>query len=324
MIKLNCEIIIGNYKFTYVNRVTINKSYDTFTDTALITLPNKFKDENADLLEIFEEGDIVEIKLGYYPELITRFKGYLTKKVPNSPAIFQCEDEAWQLKKQSLANYSELDVTLEELISANYSGEFDVEDVNIGDWQIQKGTTLIDVFEELKKIGLFSYFEDEILKIKWKSSITNETTNKLDFQWNIIEGNNLRYIKANEIDVVSYGVSKQDDGTLLESFAYYDADNVAVVALTNPGGTLNKYSIPNSTQANLDKIVLRRLPNLYYTGTIGSIQLFGKPVFNIGDKAELTDRKFKERNGTFSTKSITDEFGIDGYRQLVEIDQELT
>ena len=99
MIRLNCEIIIGKYRFTYVNQVTINKSYDTFTDTATIVMPNKFKDTNDNLLEIFNEGDAVEIKLGYYPDLTTRFKGYLVKKVPNSPAVFECEDEAYKLKK---------------------------------------------------------------------------------------------------------------------------------------------------------------------------------------------------------------------------------
>jgi len=308
-----------------VNRATINKSYDTFTDTATIVMPNKFKDTNDNMLEIFNEGDAVEIKLGYYPDLITRFKGYLTKKVPGSPAIFQCEDEAWKLKKKGLINYSELGISLNDLIKANYSGTYEVEDVELGDWQIQKGATLIDVFEELKsKYGLFSYFEDEILKIKFKTSIINEITKKLDFQYNIIDGENLQYIKANEIDVVSYGVSKQDDGTLIEAFAYYDENNAAKVQTTNPGGTLNKLDIPGQSQSNLNKLALRRLPNLYYTGTIGSITIFGKPLFNIGDRAELTDNKYTERNGIFTVKSIIDDFGINGYRQILELDQELT
>lgn len=324
MIRLNCEITIGNYRFTYVNNVIINKSYDTYTDTAFITMPNKFKDTNDNILEIFQTGDAVEIKLGYYPELITRFKGYLTKKVPGSPAIFECQDEAWKLKKQGLNNYSKTGITLETLIKDNYSGKYEIEDVEIGDWQIQKGSTLIDVFEELKNLGLFSYFENEILKIKFKTSIINETIKKLSYQYNIIDGENLKYIEANEIDVVSYGVSKQDDGSLIEAFAYYDENNEAKVQLTNPGGTLNKLSIPNQTQSNLNKLVLRRLPNLYYTGTIGSITTFGKPVFNIGDKLELIDSKYTERNGTFAVRSITDEFGINGYRQTLDIDTKLT
>ena len=323
MIILNCEIIIGNYKFTYVNQVTINKSYDTFTDTATIILPNKFKDTNDNLLSIFNEGDAVEIKLGYYPDLITRFKGYLVKKVPNSPAIFQCEDEAYKLKKTSLANYSKTGITLDTLISDNYSGTYECEDVNIGDWQIQKGSTLLDVFKELKELGLFSYFEDEILKIKWKSSITNDVTKKLDFQYNIIDGENLQYIQANEIDVVSYVKSPQSDGSLIESFAYYDENNVAKVQATNPGGTLNMFRSPDQTQKQTDNLALKRLPKLYYTGTVGNITIFGKPIFNIGDKAQLIDNKFTERNGVFTVKSIQDDFGVNGYRQTLALDQKL-
>lgn len=324
MIRLNCEITIGNYRFTYVNNVTISKSYDTYTDMATITMPNKFKDTNDNILDIFSEGDAVEIKLGYYPELITRFKGYLTKKVPGSPVIFECQDEAWKLKKQSLGNYSKTGITLETLIKDNYSGKYEVEDVEIGDWQIQKGSTLIDIFEEIKDLGLFSYFEDEILKIKFKTSIINEVTHKLSYQWNVIDGENLRYIKANEIDVVSYGISKQDDGSLVEAFAYYDEDNNAKVQTTNPGGNLNKLSLPGQTQTNLNKLVLRRLPNLYYTGTIGNITTFGKPAFNIGDRAEIIDQKYTERNGFFAVKSIIDEFGVTGYRQTLQIDTKLT
>lgn len=324
MIRLNCEIRIGNYKFTYVNNVVIRKSYDTYTDTAVITMPNKFKDTNDNILEIFNVGDEIEIKLGYYPELITRFKGYLTKKLPGSPAVFECQDEAWKLKKQGLSNYSKLGISLETLISDNYSGTYEVEDVEVGDWQIQKSSTLIDVFEKLKDLyGLFSYFEDETLKVKFKTSIINETINKLSYQYNIIDGN-LQYTEGKDVDAVSYYASKQDDGTLLESFAYYDSDNVIKISTTNPGGTLNKFSIPNQTQSNLNTLAAQRLPNLYYTGTSGSITAFGKPIFNIGDKLQLIDEKYTERNGIFAVKSIVDDFGINGYRQIIEPDTELT
>lgn len=321
--RLNCEILIGSYRFKWVNNVTIRKNYETYTDTATITMPNQLREDNKYILDEFNEGDVVEIKLGYYPELVTRFKGYLARKVAGNPAIFECEDESWKLKKQGLAEYSKTNITLDTLIKDNYTGAYEVVDCKIGDWQISEGSTLLQVFDELKNFGLFAYFEDEVLKVKNKSSIINETVRELSFQRNIIEGSELKFIKASDVAVISYGESKQDNGTVIKSYAYFDAENNIKQTTVKPAGTLNKLSIPSLTQSELDTLVVRRLPNLYHTGAIGSITTFGTPEFNLGDKVKLTDDRYNDKDGTYSTKGIEINFGINGYRQTIEIDTKL-
>lgn len=322
MMILNSDIIIGKYRFKWVSEVTIRKSYETYTNTATITMPNQLRTKNQYILDEFNEGDEVEIRLGYKPNLTTVFVGYLARKVSGNPAIFECEDESWKLKKVGLAEYSKVGITLDTLLKDNYTGAYECEDAIIGDFQIAEGSTLLQVFDELKNFGFFSYFENGVLKVKNKSSIINEVTHELSFQKNICEGSELKFIKADDISVVSYVESKQSDGTVLKSYAYYEG-NVIKNTTSKPVGTLNTFSTPGNNQDTIDKLAVRRLPNLYHTGSIGSITTFGSPIIEIGDKVKITDERFSDKNGTYAVKNIDINFGMNGYRQTLEIDTKL-
>ena len=105
---LICEISIGAYRFNYVTDLRIKESWDTFTNTATIVLPNKFRDKNktivAGLNNVFKRGDRVEIKVGYFPTLQKRFMGFVSKIKPDSPLEIECEDRMWLLKQKNISS----------------------------------------------------------------------------------------------------------------------------------------------------------------------------------------------------------------------------
>jgi hypothetical protein len=245
-----------------------------------------------------------------------------------------CEDEMYQLKKSSIRNYSKKNLTLEQLITDNYSGKVEIVDAKVGEFRIDS-VTLVQVLQELRnKYGIYSWFRNGVLNSGVPFTGQDQTTFKFDFQFNIIDGKNLRYTLAEDLKTISHGISEQPDGKKIEVFSYYDKNGniksqtkkpeLGVSSLKLPYGDLNTLRIPSLTEAELTELTERRLPNLYYTGYRGSFVTFGMYNVKHGDVAELKDAKFPERDGQYLIKSVSDDFGLNGYRQIIELDRKIS
>jgi hypothetical protein len=324
MLRLRSEITIGNLRFNYVTNVTINSSWETLTDTATIELPSKITNKDNDFIkDIIQVNDPVTIKLGYHPNLVTRFVGYVSKVVPESPLKVMCEDEAFQLKQSTVNNYSRSNVTLVNLITDNYDGETNIVDAVLGAFRIDR-VTMVKVLQELKtKYKIFSWFRDGILNSGLAYLPGEGITESFKFQRNVINGNNLVYTDESELNTIAHGVSTQPDGTKIELYTFYKQGTTGEIVTQegNPGGDLNTIKIPNRTKAQLTYFLETWLPNLYYTGFRGSFETFGEPVVTHGDIAEIEDLKFPEKDGLYLIKSVQVNFGLSGYRQIIELDK---
>jgi hypothetical protein len=104
MKRLVCEVTLGNYRFNYTNKITIEKSFDNMTDKATITMPNKFLKDNKAITvgtdNVFNRNDAVTIKKGYFPNLVTEFTGFISKITPDSPLKIECQDRMYLLKQK--------------------------------------------------------------------------------------------------------------------------------------------------------------------------------------------------------------------------------
>lgn len=323
MLRLRSEITIGNLRFNYVTNCQINSSWESLTDTAVIELPSKITNKDNDFIKkIIQVNDAVIIKLGYHPNLVTRFVGYVSKIIPESPLKVICEDEAFQLKQSTINNYSRKNVTLEELITDNYTGEVNIVDAVLGAFRIDR-VTMVKVLQELRtKYKIQSWFRDGVLNSGLAYLPGEGTTQSFKFQRNIINGKNLQFTDESELDTIAHGLSVQPNGTKIELYTFYERGTRGKIITQegNPGGDLNTMSIPNRTKAQLTELLERWLPNLYYTGFRGSFVTFGEPVVQHGDIAEIEDLKFPEKDGKYIIKSVQVDFGLNGYRQVVDID----
>lgn len=323
MLRLYSEITIGNLVFDYVHEVEINTSWETLTDTAVISLPSKITNkDNTFIKDIIQVNDPVTIKLGYYPNLVTRFVGYVSKVIPESPLKVMCEDEAFIIKQTNISNYSKKNATLEDVITDNYDGEVNIVDAILGNFRIDR-VSLIKVSQELKtKYKIWSWFRDGVLNSGLTFVPGTGTEANFSFQNNIISGENLEKLDESEINTVAHGISTQKDGSKIELYTYYENGEI-VTKTGDPGGDLNTMTIPSRTKAQLQELLERWLPNLYYTGFAGTITTFGEPVVNHGDIAVISDLKFPEKDGKYIIKSVRITFGQSGYRQVIELDQEV-
>jgi hypothetical protein len=320
MLRLNSEITIGNLRFTFVTNLQINKSWETLTDTAVISLPNNIRKKNEEIKDLIKVNDAVTIKLGYFPNLVTRFTGFVSKVVPESPLKVMCEDESFKLKQEYLESYSKKPVSLETLITDNYTGETKIADADLGGFSISKGSTLTQVLQEVRTTyKLYAWFRNGVLNAGLPFDGTG-TTQEFKFQRNVIDGKNLRFTNDTDLRTVAYGVSVLSDGSKLELYTYYENGNIKT-SETNPGGNLNTMKIPGLSKAKLTKLLERWLPNLHYTGFQGSFVTFGEPVVDHGDIAKLSDLKFPERDGSYLIKAVQIDFGVGGYRQTIELDR---
>ena len=350
--------------YTYVSDLSIEKSSQNLTNTAKIIIPRKLTYQSGSPLTptnqsrqdnitypssnandkttyvvgadaIFKRGDKVKIELGFYPNLDTRFVGYISHVSSNLPIEIKCENQMWLMKqfaviyppaathnytsKQKQIYFKETNyLTLKQLIDIILSFQPATQEkikyklidetLNIGKWLLNN-ITASKVLEVLKdRYGLYSYFKDDgILYVGFPNDASNTVINELIFEDVVINQDTLTWENADDARIKIHGVSMLSDNTKLE----YDAGDEG-------GDTITKICV-NQNMAGLQKFVGEMLKGFKYTGYRGTIKTFGEPVFNSGDVVKLTSQKLHERDGNYLIKSVQIEDGTGGYFQTLEL-----
>lgn len=339
MLRLISEITVGNFKFDYVTRVNIDSSFDTFTDTARIVLPNRFRKKEKTIVagkdNVFQKGDAVTIKIGYFPNLTTRFLGFVANVVPDSPLILECEDEMWQLKQVNLVSKEFTDPTIKDVVEYATASlpdlviEYDDETAKIGAFHVDnKGfINAVTVFEVLKKqFGYNIYFRAGTLHVRVLVSLLALTnpTHRIGFQHNVITSN-LTYQRDDDHDMMVRFESKQDDDTVLTFFGFkkkkadgsFPSDTI-IDTVGKAAGVTHSWNIPKLTATQIKKIIADNIDKFVYEGyNQGSFLTFLEPVIDSTDTVEPIDNEHPEREGKYLVESVSIEFGINGGRQDV-------
>lgn len=351
-------------EYNYVSDLTIEKSRQNLTDTAKIVIPRKLVYKSGKPLTpanqslqdnisypasgdteqmtyvvgadaIFKRGDKVKIECGYYPNLETRFTGYISHVSSSLPIEIKCENDMWLLKqfaviypKAATHNYTTKQkgsyfktansITLQELmdiiLSFQPSNQAKIEyklidpDMNIGKWLINNITAskVLDVLKD--RYGLFSYFKDDgILYVGFPNDASETNIQEFNFEEVIINSDRLTWENEEDVRIKIHGVSMLADNTKLE----YDAGDEG-------GDTITKICV-NQTQSGLEKFVNEMLASFKYNGYRGVVETFGEPAMNPGDVAKITSNKLPERNGNYLIKSVKIKGGFGGYFQTLEL-----
>ncbi|MGR3179411.1 MAG: hypothetical protein ACUZ8E_15290 [Candidatus Anammoxibacter sp.] len=338
MKRLISETTIGNFRFNFVTDLTIESSWDTFTDTAGLTMPNKFRLENRrdnkDIIvgdnNVFKRGDKVEIKIGYFPNLVTKFKGFVANINPDSPLIMNFEDRMWLLKQENLVSKLFTKPTISDVIeyaTASLTGltiEYDNPDTEIGAFEVDNNgfVNAVTVFELLKKqFGYFIYFENEILQVRKMRSVLalSNPVHKINFQKNVIVSNlifqrdddvNL-VIKVESIDLIT--------NKRIIRYGFKVKGEVVISGVQRTGQTTKSINVLNLNVKQIEEFIKDNIDKYIYEGYIGDFTTFSEPSVNHSDRIEFTDLKHPERDGRYLIKKVTTSFGINGGRQVIEL-----
>lgn len=324
----NIRIFDGNsedlkFNITLVTSVEIVTKRNSYTDTAVLTFPNRLSDDNG-AIDLINIGDRIEIRLGYFPNLNLEFRGFINYVGRDSPLVIECEDDAFLLKRIALPATTFKNATISEVIGRFFDGPTNIVDAEIGDVRIAENATLVKFLDLLKsKYGILSFFQDGVLNIN--TSLTEDNTRRvflINEQLNVpIGGSNLQFQKNSDLPIVSHGVSIQRDGTKIELYATY-RDNVLnndiIVSDLKPIGFLNTLKVPNLSRDALEQLIRRRLPLLFYTGVTGDVTTFGEPSIRHGDTVQYIDQRIPEKNGFYRVNEVVKSFNLDvGYKQRV-------
>lgn len=335
MKQLQSDITIGNFQFDYVTNLSVNESWDTFTDTGSITLPNRFRTKDGRNIivgqdSVFKRGDSVEIKVGYFPALTSRFKGFISKVTPDSPLLLQLEDRMWLLKQKNLTSKSFQKATIKDVVDFAAAGEtieYDNETAVIGGFEIDNKNFVnaVTVFDLLKKnFGFNIYYRDNILQVNGLNSIIalDNPVHKIQFQNNVIDSS-LEYIREDDLNIVIKAESIREDNTRILLFGFKQDGDVVVTSTPKEGEirSLIKYDL---TKSELEVEVRRNIDRFIYEGYSGSFTTFLEPEVQHSDRIDLTDLKFPERDGRYLISSVETTFGIDGGRQTIELKNKIS
>lgn len=334
MKRLVSQTTIGNFRFDYVTNLSIESSWDTFTDTANIVIPNKFRKDNQTIVvgddNTFKRGDTVEIKIGYFPNLITKFKGFLANIRPESPLIFDCEDTMWLLKQENLVSKLFIRAKISDVIEyataslSDLTIEYDNPDTEIGDFQVDnKGfVNAVTVFEVLKKqFGYFIYFEDEILQVRKMRSVLSlsKPVHKMSFQNNVIE-DNLVYQRDDDVNLVIKVESiNLDTNTRIIRYGFKVKGETVISAVQRTGQTTKSLNVLNLNVTQIEEFIKDNIDKYIYEGYIGDFTTFLEPSVNHSDRIEFIDLKHREREGRYLIKKVNTGFGINGGRQTIQL-----
>lgn len=309
----------------------------------------------------FLKGDEVQIISGYRyysgpKEIIDtaiKFEGFISRVTSKKPFVLECEDNMWKLKqipapnKLFRAKDYDLESILKELLQGTPFTVNTLTKTSIGDFRTQN-ETVCDVLARLRKEFHFeSYFRGNELRSGSLVYIESEAkTHKFIFQQNIIE-DNLQYNRKDDVvlSAIAYSINKNELTTVTKDGHKKTKHERLEVLVTYQRGTFvtkikasgQKAEFPpnytgerrtlffwNVTDVNkLVEMAQDELKKYYYTGFKGKFTTFGIPHVKQGDNVILEDQVLTDRNGTYKVKGVEYAGGVDGMRQIIELDYKI-
>jgi len=378
-----------NFTYDYVCDIEISKSYLTLTNTCKIVIPrkliyqsgapinptseykdyvqlpdlgNEIKPQNGYVVgadAMFRRGDSVKIEIGFYPNMQTRFVGYISKVHSSLPITIDCEDSMWLLKQTNVifpdpstwqkkvkskstglspVLFNPNNVSLSQLLTGMMSFVKNPPKFKTVDDNMDLGHLIINndsaaqTLQILKdRYGLFASFRDDgVLYVGFGNNYANTAIQSIQMDGNngiVINNDTLQWTNARDVIIKVRGKSLNTTSNLYTIYEAYMLNNQLVGKfIDNPSQEDKKFSgdvieqiTINQSKAGLKKWVDNMLPTLTYNGWRGDIHTIGEPAVSDGDVIKLTSNKMPERNGSYLVKAVKITDGTNGYFQTISL-----
>ncbi len=335
LFELNSEISIGTFRFRGVHEVRISRSMTNYMDTATVTVPSwaKIVRRNGVAAEVvataglLEVDDRVVIKLGYNGVLMTEFEGFVKRKVLNMPLTIECEGYGRRLRLGQTYSKHYKNTTARELLEMATKGTGItlriVDDLPLVNVTLVKATAadIVNKVKELSKGVLNIFFVEPT--VLWCGLLYTPYSRgddplgmgrvKYRLGYNVVKENGLqeRVVDGEPVQILMGGVLATGQKVMTQSEAK-DAPRKVKRILNNVGDVEWLKKIANEKQYTMN-----------YAGYEGTIRPFLRPYCGPGWVAEITDRQYPERNGTYAIEAVDVQFGLNGARRVVSIGPKL-
>lgn len=313
MFVLNCDIRIGDKRFTSVNEVSVRRSVYLLGATASIRLPvtsilhqSGLPAMRVETAQAVQVGDTVEIRLGYGDRLHTEFKGYVKSLNLSTPLEIVCEDEFWQCRRRNVT--TDGTITLAELLrrcglTVGYAETLTLRNYVVPDRPVS--SVLADL---AKRFGLSVFFDLDGQVYACRAERVTGDVVKYRLRQNVISDDELQYLDRSGMKVQIKAVCFKKDGSRTE-------------ALRGPDGgttrTLYFYDVEDAQE--LATLAQNELERETADGYDGSLTTFLEPYAAPTMVADIDDELYPERSGSYYISSVETTFGASGGRRKVEI-----
>lgn len=317
MLRLTSDVSIGNYKYNGVVEAEIESGWDMFTDKGRITFPRQVEWEGRELATgedpLLRVGNFVELNFGYDDANDAIFKGYVSKIHATIPVEVEVQDAMWLYKRKAMTKSYE-STTLKNILSdfTDNSVPIVAPDIVLGQLRFSN-VTAVGVMDYLKKnLGLLSWFREGTLYagLKYRSEQSQE--HQIKFERNIID-HDLQYQRAEDVPIQIKIVSILPNNEKIELFEPEDKSDADL-------RTLHVFDMKEPEMRHFAK---QQASSFIFTGYRGSFTTFLQPKVRHGDVIALSSDEYPERNGRYHVKKVTTQFGVNGGRQIVELDDKV-
>jgi hypothetical protein len=318
MYVMNYRIKAGKYEVRAVEKITVKKSVETLSDTAVIVIPGTYMNVRLDVKDKLHVGDTVSIDLGYDGNLNHEFSGFIKSIETNDASVtLECEDGLY-LWRRSVANKEYKSVTLKSLlesIAKDIDASFKIScSYEFGyDKFVVFRQTGYDVLKKIRdEIKADIYFEENTLHIHPPYEfIKNEKPVIFDMTRNI-EKADLKYVKAADKNVeVKVSLIKPNGVKKIETHG-------------RPGGTVIEKTIYGASEGKLKEVAKSILNIWNYDGYEGSITGWLLPFVEPAYRVKIIDfERAETKNEQYYVTATETSFSSAGGQRKVIIGKRL-
>ena len=312
MFTMRFDITVGDWRLGMVEKVEVRRSVEQLSDTAVITLPGAEYNVALDVEQKIHRGDRVVINLGYEEVgMVQEFEGWLQRiGTDNGAIILECEDDLFRFRK-SIPDAQLKNVSLSsllDLVIAGVGGGFKV-DCSYS-WTYEKfvinSATGFDVLKKVQEeSGADIYIEGDTLHVHGPGEKVGNTV-IYDFFQNV-QDCDLTYRRTEDRRVRVVVKALLPDGKVKErEYGTTGGDSVTVKCATSDDESMRLRGESEHKRLTFD-------------GYDGNIVTWLVPYIKPGDTAELHDRDYQYKDGSYYVKAVETTFSAAGGARTVEL-----
>ena len=312
MFTMRFDITVGDWRLGMVEKVEVRRSVEQLSDTAVITLPGAEYNVALDVEQKIHRGDRVVINLGYEEVgMVQEFEGWLQRiGTDNGAIILECEDDLFRFRK-SIPNAQLKNVSLSsllDLVIAGVGGGFKV-DCSYS-WTYEKfvinSATGFDVLKKVQEeSGADIYIDGDTLHVHGPGEKVGNTV-IYDFFQNV-QDCDLTYRRTEDRRVRVVVKALLPDGKVKErEYGTTGGDSVTVKCATSDDESMRLRGESEHKRLTFD-------------GYDGNIVTWLVPYIKPGDTAELHDRDYQYKDGSYYVKAVETTFSAAGGARTVEL-----
>ncbi|MCS7077190.1 MAG: hypothetical protein NZ455_10800 [Bacteroidia bacterium] len=241
------------------------------------------------------------------------------------PLEIHCEDKVFLLKRNSFEGKLFQKATLKQVLNEILQSfqnqineplsiiEKGLPDIEVGNLRIGKAT-YAEILQKLKEDYFFVlYFRPQYLYMGLPYLEYENTTPKiLDFSKNVIDTQNLRFRKKEEVKIKVKVISILPNNERIE---VETGDKEGELRTLYTQGEKNKDKLQAWASAQIDL--------LKYEGYTGNLLAFGVPFIQHSDSIKLIDPHYPQRGGVYVVDKVKVSYGVRGFRREIEIGKKI-